>query len=322
VQCAHAWGPALSRLGAPLVSVVIPCFDSSRFLADAIDSVLSQTYPHVEIIVVDDGSHDNAAAIVRRYPGVIYLAQPNRGVAAARNVGLDRSAGSHIVFLDADDRLRPEAVEVGLVELARDPRAAFVSGQCVHIDDDGRQFPPVPAVHGGVDPYQELLRNCYIWTSAAVMFRRWVFQSIGGFDSALSHSADHDLFFRIAHRFKVGSHGRVVAEYRRHGGNMTRDAAASLRERMTVLRRQRPTVAHGPVEWRQAYREGIAFGRQYYGTPLIARVVSDIATGAWRGALHGFVTLLGCHRRGALDALVWTVRQIPLTYGARRVHEA
>ena len=328
-QVQRIWPRSLNVVSAPFVSVIIPCFDSSRFLAEAIESVLSQTYPHIETIVVDDGSHDNAVAVVGRYPGVTYLTHSNRGVSASRNAGLDRSRGSFIVFLDADDRLRPAAVEVGLTHLATAPAAAFVSGQCTHIDAAGHELPAVIAQIVDHDPYQALLRNCYIWTSGAVMFRRGVFDAIGRFDSSLSHSADHDLFFRVAHRFKVGCHGEIVAEYRRHGGNMTRNPGASLRERISVLRRQRSLVAAGPPEWHHAYRDGLAFAREYYGKPVIATVVSDVATGAYARALRSFLTLLTCHPRGAWQALGWLVRQIRLPrvvvgarHGASPGHEA
>ena len=105
------------RAGAALVSVVIPCYNQAHFLGEAIESVLAQTYPHREIVVVDDGSPDNTREVASRYPGVRYVRQENQGLAAARNTGLRHSSGSYLVFLDADDRLLPEALEVGLRQL-------------------------------------------------------------------------------------------------------------------------------------------------------------------------------------------------------------
>ena len=93
---------------SPVVSVVIPCYRQAHFLPDAIESVLAQTYPHFEIIVVDDGSPDDTRAVAGRYPGVRCLRQRNRGLSAARNAGLAASIGTYVVFLDADDRLTPE----------------------------------------------------------------------------------------------------------------------------------------------------------------------------------------------------------------------
>src|SRR5215212_9690625 len=93
----------------PLVSVVIPCYNQAHFLSEAIESVLAQTHPNFEIIVVDDGSTDNTSEVAARYPGVRHIRQDNQGLAAARNTGLRESKGTCLVFLDADDRLLPNA---------------------------------------------------------------------------------------------------------------------------------------------------------------------------------------------------------------------
>src|SRR5690349_15716190 len=94
-----------------LVSIIIRCYNQGHFLGEAIDSALRQTYPHVEIIVIDDGSTDNTAEVVARYRGVRSIRQPNLGRCAAGNTGLGESRGEYLVFLDADDRLLPDAVE-------------------------------------------------------------------------------------------------------------------------------------------------------------------------------------------------------------------
>ena len=96
------------------VSVIIPTYNHAHFLPDALSSVLTQTRPADEIIVVDDGSCDNPGAVIERFPGVRLIKQENRGRSAARNTGLWNANSSHVVFLDADDRLLPNALEVGL----------------------------------------------------------------------------------------------------------------------------------------------------------------------------------------------------------------
>src|SRR5215210_2105808 len=97
--------------GTPLVSVIIPCYNQAHFLGEAIESVLGQSYPNFEIVVVDDGSPDDTAEVAARYPEVRYICQDNQGLSAARNTGLGQSEGEYVVFLDADDRLLPEALE-------------------------------------------------------------------------------------------------------------------------------------------------------------------------------------------------------------------
>jgi glycosyltransferase involved in cell wall biosynthesis len=98
-----------------LVTVVIPCYNQAHFLGEAIESVLEQTYPHYEIVVVDDGATDNTSEVASRYPGKVRLIrQENRGLSGARNTGIRHSEGEYMVFLDADDRLLPEALERAL----------------------------------------------------------------------------------------------------------------------------------------------------------------------------------------------------------------
>src|SRR5687767_1556977 len=89
------------------VSIVIPCFNHGRFLADAIDSACAQREVTTDVMVVDDGSTDNSRDVARRYPGVRTLVQPNGGVARARNAGFAATRGDVVIFLDADDRLLP-----------------------------------------------------------------------------------------------------------------------------------------------------------------------------------------------------------------------
>src|SRR5262249_26693584 len=100
----------MNKEQAPLVSIIIPCYNQAHYLSDAIDSVRKQTYSHAEIIVVDDGSTDNTSNVAALYKDVKYIKQRNQGLSAARNSGLQQSKGHVLVFLDADDRLLPNAV--------------------------------------------------------------------------------------------------------------------------------------------------------------------------------------------------------------------
>ncbi|MCB0209224.1 MAG: glycosyltransferase family 2 protein [Anaerolineae bacterium] len=87
----------------PLVSVIIPVYNAEPYVAEAIESVLAQSYNHIEIIAVDDGSTDNSAAVVKRFPAVHYYTQPNAGISATRNRGIKQAQGDFLAFLDADD---------------------------------------------------------------------------------------------------------------------------------------------------------------------------------------------------------------------------
>src|SRR3954470_15335442 len=120
-----------------LVSVVIPCYKQAHFLAEAIESALNQTYSSVEIIVVNDGSPDDTNRVVQRYPNVRLIEQRNQGLSASRNAGIRESRGNFLIFLDADDKLRPNAIKAGLHWLNCYPECAFVSGGYVLTTSEG-----------------------------------------------------------------------------------------------------------------------------------------------------------------------------------------
>src|SRR5919112_3168501 len=120
-----------------LVSVIIPSYNHAHYLGEAIESVLSQSYRNFEIIVVDDGSTDNTSEVASHYEEVRLVRQENRGLAGARNSGLAEAEGEYLVFLDADDRLLPRALEVNLTELAAHPQCALVAGYQWLIEADG-----------------------------------------------------------------------------------------------------------------------------------------------------------------------------------------
>jgi Glycosyl transferase family 2 len=255
-----------AALDAAAVTVVIPCFRQAHFLPEAIESVLTQDYGAVEIVVVDDGSPDNVGEVAARYPGVKYLRQPNGGLAAARNAGLAEAGGEFVLFLDADDRLLPEAIGRGVEQLRADDAAMMAAGTWRLIGEEGE---PLPADSPRQPPraFPALLESCFISTPAAVLYRRELFGQIGGFDPEVSASADYDLYLRTAARFPVRLHPHVVAEYRRHGANMTRDPELIMAAETTVLERQAPLVAGDP-ELREALRRGIERSRAYHGERL------------------------------------------------------
>src|SRR5262249_22930026 len=128
----------------PLVSVVIATSDRARFLAAAVTSACAQGPTPLEVIVGDDGSSDDPAPLAARFPGVRTTRSENRGLASAWNTGWRAARGRYVVFLDADDRLRPGAVAAHLERFALDQECAFVYGGHQLVDDEGRPLgPPV-----------------------------------------------------------------------------------------------------------------------------------------------------------------------------------
>ena len=284
-----------------LASVVIPCYNQAHFLSEAIESVLCQTYKDFEVIVVDDGSTDDTADVASGYaaldPRVRLVRQENRGLAGARNRGLSESRGEYVVFLDSDDRLLEEALEEGVGELEAHPGCAFVSGHYRPISADGDAYavPRQASVDG--DHYIALLRDNYISMPAVVMYRRWVFAEVGGFDGSVDAAADWDLYLRVARRFPIYHHGQVVADYRWHGENMTADPALMLRSTVSVLRGQRRYV-EGNKEYEEAYDEGLRLFREHNGMNLAKQVRSHVRRRDPREALRGALVLARYYPRG------------------------
>ena len=250
-----------------MVSVVIPCYNQAQFLQGAVDSVRTQTYPHVEIVVVNDGSTDETAAVAAANPGVRYVEQTNRGLSAARNVGWRASRGDYLVFLDADDLLLPSAIELGMRTIAEHPECAFVSGQHRRLTNDGRARVVGPWVVAS-DHYLALLSGNYIGMHATVLYQRGALEESGGFDEDLRAVEDYDLYLRIARHHPICCHSDVVADYRLHGGNMSRDIGMMFTSVHAVLRRQEPFIK-SDARRERAYQRGVRSFWLYYADELL-----------------------------------------------------
>jgi glycosyltransferase involved in cell wall biosynthesis len=288
----------------PLVSVVIICYNHGRYLAEAIDSVLAQTLGDVEVIVVDDGSTDDTPAIAARYPTIRYLRQRNQGMSAARNSGFRASRGRYLSFLDADDRLLPEALIAGATCLREHPECAFVSGHYRMIGIDGEPIPTEPRPSVTSDHYRVLLERNYIGMHATVLFRREALESVSGFDRSMRACDDYEIYLRIARHSPVYSHDRTVAEYRWHGANTSLNFRLMLRSTLRPLRAQWRHVK-GNLELEAAYRMGVLHWQRYYGRPLLAETLTRLREPEkWLSAALGLGTLLRHYPRGLWDRLV------------------
>jgi glycosyltransferase involved in cell wall biosynthesis len=256
---------SIRRADDELVSIIIICFNQAHFLQDAIRSALAQTAPRFEIIVVDDGSTDNTSEVVRRFPLVSYMYQQNRGISAARNFGLRMSAGDSAVFLDADDRLLPCAVAAGISCLRRYPDSGFVFGRYHKIDAEGAVISAPNQHRDASDFYLQLLHGNLIGMQSTVMYPRAILDRTGGFDEKLRCCEDYELYLRIAREFPVRKHEQVVAEYRRHRGNMSRNYRFMLDTTLQVLNAEMP-YASRKAGRKDALKAGISNWRNHYGS--------------------------------------------------------
>ena len=275
-----------------LVSVIIPCYNQAQFLGQAIESVLSQSYPHFEVIVVDDGSTDNTEDVAALYSEVRMIRQDHAGTSTARNRGLRESKGSCLVFLDSDDRLLPHALKVGMKHLLDHADCAFVFGHRREIATDGTALSTNSFVEIEKDPYRQLLVYCCVYPPSTAMFRRDLFETVAGFDPLIVGAEDYDLYLRIARKFPIFGYDEIVAEYRRHDTSMTGNNAQMLKACLAVLRKQRPSV-RGNKEWEEAYQTGMKNWRRYWGERLVSQIWSRSKDGReWKRSVRDMMVLM------------------------------
>jgi glycosyltransferase involved in cell wall biosynthesis len=170
-----------------LVSVIIPVFNGSRYLAEAVESVLIQTYQPVEVIVVDDGSTDNSAGIACSFKDIHYIYQKNQGVAVARNTGLAAAHGDFIAFLDADDTWPVHKLKTQVDYLLSHPAVGFTIARIKNIIEPGATYPP--------QVMQHILKEDQIGL-ATIVARKEVFDNVGSFDPRFAVAEDFEWFTR------------------------------------------------------------------------------------------------------------------------------
>lgn len=205
------------------VAVIIPTYNQSSFLAEAVQSVLAQTRPADEVIVVDDGSTDSTQAVIETFGSrVRAIHQRNSGVAAARNTGVRHSSSDYVAFLDSDDVWLPGKLELQLNLFQARPYLGLVHCGVEEIDEQGSKLRDrLDGVEGAVaDSLLEFDGKSILGGGSGAMMPRNVFDAVQGFDERLSTSADWDLYYRIARRYPVGFAPEVALKYRLHGSNM------------------------------------------------------------------------------------------------------
>jgi glycosyltransferase involved in cell wall biosynthesis len=264
------------------VSIAIACYNQGHYLADAIESVLAQTRMAEELIVVDDGSRDNTAAVAARYPQVIYKWKKNGGLASARNAGLAHASGDRILFLDADDLLLPNAICDCLAAFEQGGAPAFVYGGYREIDADRTpRMEMRPEAQN--DSFVRLLTGNYISMHGTVMYATAALRLAGGFDETLAACEDYDLYLRLAREHAFRSYPQIAAEYRRHDASMTRNNLLMIEMSRKVLRRQR-RFARGRA--RRDYWAGLEFMTGFYAEAALEQTADHLRRHRYGEALR------------------------------------
>lgn len=208
----------------PLVSIIIPAYNSEKFIGETLRSVLYQTYSTIEVLIIDDGSTDDQKRLIMEFcdqdQRFKYYYQSNLGVSAARNHGIKRSSGEFIAFLDADDVWLPDNIMLKLLKI-QSGGYGMVHSDAIVINEDSQETSVV--LRGGEG---QVLNRLLAWKEtivpgpSSILIKKSLISQVGLFDLNLSTSADQDFFFRVANACLIGRVNRVTWKYRIHKGGM------------------------------------------------------------------------------------------------------
>ena len=218
------------------IAVIIPTFDRQHFLGRAIDSVLSQTRPAHEVIVIDDGSTDGTVPWLKKeYPTVKLIEQTNQGVSAARNAGIQQAQSEWIALLDSDDEWFPEKLERQVKELQKYPEILFCHTDEIWIRKGVRVNPMKKHQKFGGMIFSKCLDICRISPSSA-LFSRTLLDDVGWFDETLPICEDYDLWLRITAKFPVlFINDPLIIKYGGHRDQLSRSVDGIEQYRITAL---------------------------------------------------------------------------------------
>jgi glycosyltransferase involved in cell wall biosynthesis len=244
-----------------LVSVVIATYNMARYLPEAVESVLAQSYPHVDVWIVDDGSTDNTPAIVKQWdanPRVHVHRQPNGGQARAKNQGVVLSRGHFVAFLDADDVWLPEKLAHQMRLFAGRPELGVVYSDYERMDGEGRPLLKGPTqMHRGSVSGALLIENFVPFPAAVV--RRECLESRGLFDESLGMGIDYDLWLRLSAHYQFDFIPESTVRYRIWAGQMSKSYRQRYESAIRIMQnflRENPRLVNPAVvrkAWAHTY---------------------------------------------------------------------
>lgn len=226
------------------ISVIIPTWNRAHTLARALDSVRQQTRPAAEILVIDDGSTDNTAALMAEYPDVVYLRQPNAGVSHARNTGIAAARNDWLALLDSDDEWHPQKLERQVRALQPQPDYRLCHTDEIWVRNGKRVNPMNKHAKRGGWIFQHCLPLCAI-SPSSVLLHRGLFDDTGPFDETLPACEDYDLWLRITAKYPVLYLDEpLITKYGGHADQLSRQHWGMDRFRIDALEK---IIHHGEL---------------------------------------------------------------------------
>ncbi len=278
----------------PLVSIIIPVWNSARFLAETLRSVQAQTYPHFEVLIIDDGSTDATADVAREFcaadPRLRFVARPHAGISATRNAGLDLASGEFIAFLDSDDIWLPEKLARQMELFRTDPRTTLAYTNFYFWDGERdlslyyRANKPLP----DGDAAGQLVRAC-VFCLSSVVVPRAIFDRADRFDDRVDSCEDWDMWLRLAeNNFWARGLREPLVRYRRHPGSVSTNKLKMNHGDLAVL--EKNSRATRRAELRPAYARALRLARGKLelaqARQLLPATPSRVPAAIWRAWRH------------------------------------
>ncbi|GAA4348873.1 glycosyltransferase family 2 protein [Kangiella taiwanensis] len=219
----------------PLITVYIVNHNYGKYIEQAIESTVNQSYPNIEILIIDDGSTDNSREILTKYIGqekIEVIFQENKGLTKTNNTALRLAEGEYIVRLDADDTFKPNALQ-NLLDGFTDKDVAMVFGNWDVVDESGNHLYTFKRHDFENDV---TLLDCPAHGACTMFYTKYL-KAVGGYDEELQCQDGFELWFRVVDNFKVKSLDKLIFNYRRHGSNLTGNEEKILYTRSNILRK-------------------------------------------------------------------------------------
>ena len=306
--------PQPTRVDAPAVSVLMPVYNAQRYVAEAIESILAQTFTDFEFLIIDDGSTDKTPEILRRYaardPRIRLVSRPNRGLVASLNEGLALAWGEFIARMDGDDISLPERFERQLRYLADHPECVMVGSRVIIIDPDGSPLTIMGAAltHEEIDQAFMAGRGQMVY-HPSVMFRARALAKIAPYREEYFTAEDLDLFLRLAEVGRIANLAKPLLKYREHGGKIGHVRAAQQAD--TICRAL--AAAH--------LRRGLIPPEKIFdAAPHSLNLVEKRRSWAWWALNAGYVGTARKHAAACLIRSPWSLATWRLLYCSIRGH--